>query len=127
MDNDFLIIKKSFTIFAIGFIINLVAVFITHLTGLPLGWCLGYVLSLLVFKINTAFVDAIISKHMKKGIIFANYGCVLGIYTCGLIIGFVFPAICHYAGIFLGYLIPKVTIYWMAITERRKTNELDSE
>lgn len=127
MNNDSLIIKKTFILFTIGFIINLVVAILTHLSGLPLGWSLGYALSLLVFKINTAFVDAIVYKRMGKGIFFANYACVLCIYTCGLIMGFVFTAVCHYASVFLGYLIPKMTIYWMAITERRKTNELDSE
>ena len=127
MTNDSLIVKKSFLLFVIGFIINIAVTFLWHITGLPLGWCLGYALSLIILKINTVSVDAVIQKRMPGVLIAANYALAMIIYVGGLLVGFMFPAICHYMGVFLSYFIIKVTIYWMAFTERRKMNGLDSE
>ena len=116
--------QTSIKVFIVALVISLIVSYIFKNYSYTTGIILGYLISLLVFKI-TVMTDLLLTLHDHKYAVLVVYVMFIGklvIYAAGLILAIKLTSYINYFAVFLGYFIVKITIYVNEAVERRKKN-----
>lgn len=117
------VVKNSVKVFSLALAICVILGIYHHTIAYATGMVIGYVISLIVFKMTVMRVDAILEhqdKSFSNGIIFVMLLGKYMIYSAGILVGIFFKEYVNFVAVFLGYFIVKMTIYANTIAERRK-------
>lgn len=113
------VIKKSLYVFLAGSIIFAIVGLLFQDISYVLGFALGYVIGLIAFLIVIKTTDSILKLSMSAIIVMFGFLIKLALYALGMIIAVKSPWF-HLVGVFLGYMVTKVTIFSEGYVERRR-------
>ena len=117
--------QTSIKVFIVALVISLIVSYIFKNYSYTTGIILGYLISLLVFKITVSMTDLLLTLHDHKYAVLVVYVMFIGklvIYAAGLILAIKLTSYINYFAVFIGYFIVKITIYVNDAVERRKKN-----
>lgn len=117
------VLRNSVKFFSLALAITIVLGLINHTIAYAIGMSIGYVISLIVFKMTVLRVDAILEHQNKAYSNVLIFVMLLGkymIYSAGILLGIFFKEYVNFIAVFIGYFIVNITIYANTIAERRK-------
>lgn len=104
------VIKRSYQIFLLGVILFIfLGIFLKDISYL-FGFILGYALNLIIFYLIIKMSEGILKFSMSTVIIIIMFILKLLIYALGFIIA-VKSDWFHLIGVFVGYMVTKISIY----------------
>lgn len=107
--NEQTVLKSSRYVFFIGCVIlGILGIFFKDVSYV-LGYILGYIINTIVFLLTIKMVDGILTFSNIMIVVFA-FILKLGLYALGFYLAVKLSYI-HIIGVFMGYMINKVTIY----------------
>lgn len=115
--NEKTVLKRSLYVFLIGLVIfGIVGIILKNISYLT-GFVLGYVINLLVFMIIIKMSEGILKFSTAIPIVAFMFILKLILYAIGFFIAIKTPYI-HILGVFIGYMVTKVTIYMEGYTHK---------
>lgn len=114
MKEESKVVKSSITVFSIFALIWVILYLITGNFTLALGFCLGYVINLINFKITIVFVDSVLKTVSQLTLIIVTICFMLKmfLYALGLIIAIKLPQVFNLFTVALGYFVIKLSIFY---------------
>lgn len=108
--NEKTVLKSSIYVFLVGCLgLGLLSLFIQNISYI-LGFILGYIINIIVFLMIMKMSEGILKFSMSTAIIAVMFLAKLALYALGFYISVKSPWF-HLLGVFLGYMVTKVTIY----------------
>ena len=113
------ILKRSVPVFLIFLGILLIVAMITKHIEYALGLVLGYVINIVIFKVITLTVDALLTLGNKTSVVLVMFSFFirLFIYGIGFYIAVKFPSFFSLFTVALGYFMIKLSVhigdYWV--------------
>lgn len=107
--NEKTILKSSIYVFLIeGFLLLLLSLFLQDISYI-LGFILGYIINILVYLLIIKMSESILKFSVSTAIIAIMFVVKLALYALGFFVA-VKSNWFHIVGVFLGYLVTKMTI-----------------
>lgn len=119
--NEHDVMDQSRLVYLAGMIICLILMFITHKAAYPIGFTIGYGISLLVFILIVKMSDLILTLQKPVIIVVLMYLLKMALYALGFTLAVLFPQYVNLFSVFFALMIPKLTIYAGGFRERRKS------
>lgn len=120
--NEKTVLKSSIYVFLIGcFLLLLISLFLQDISYI-LGFVLGYIINVLVYLLIMKMSEGILKFSISTAIIAMMFVVKLALYALGFFVA-VKSSWFHIFGVFLGYLVTKVTINIEGF--RHKGGEID--
>lgn len=104
------VLRRSLYLFFIGcFLFVIIGILLKNISYL-LGFILGYMINVIVFLLIIKMSDEILNTDMSTIFVIMGFVLKLALYALGFYIAVKFEWI-HIFGVFIGYMITKLTIY----------------
>ena len=108
--NEKTVLKSSIYVFLVGCLgLGLLSLCIHNISYI-LGFILGYIINIIFFLMIMKMSEGILKFSMSTAIIAVMFLAKLALYALGFYISVKSPWF-HLLGVFLGYMVTKVTIY----------------
>jgi hypothetical protein len=108
--NEKNVVKRSVFLFLIGIVLfSIIGVFLKDISYL-FGFILGYLLNLVIFYLIIKMSEGILTFSMSTTIVIIMFIVKMLIYALGFIIA-VKSKWFHLLGVFMGYMMTKLSIY----------------
>lgn len=115
-END--VLKQSIKVFAAGIIVfGIVGLFLKEISY-PLGFLLGYVISVLSFYMIIVMSDLILKMGQSIRYVVILFILKMILYAGGFILAIKVDNVFNLVGVFCGYFVTKVTINILGYTNR---------
>lgn len=114
------VLAHSRYVFLVGLGCSIIIGFITRKIAYPLGLCVGYLISVLVFKLIMKMSEIILTLQRPVITVVLMYIAKMALYALGFGLAVLFPRYVNLFAVFAGLMIPKITIYIDGLRERRK-------
>lgn len=108
--NEKTVLKRSVHVFFIASLIILIMSLCLQDISYIFGFILGYIINIIIFLMNIKMSEGILKFSMSTAIIAIMFILKLLFYSLGFFIAVKMDFI-HIFGVFLGYLVIKITIY----------------
>ena len=108
--NEKTVLKRSVHVFFIASLIILIMSLCLQDISYIFGFILGYIINIIIFLMNIKMSEGILKFSMSTAIIAIMFILKLLFYALGFFIAVNMDFI-HIFGVFLGYLVIKITIY----------------
>ena len=108
--NEKTVLKRSVHVFFIASLIILIMSLCLQDISYIFGFILGYIINIIVFLMIMKMSEGILKFSMSTAIIAVMFLAKLALYALGFYISVKSPWF-HLLGVFLGYMVTKVTIY----------------
>ena len=108
--NEKTVLKRSVHVFFIASLIILIMSLCLQDISYIFGFILGYIINIIIFLMNIMMSEGILKFSMSTAIIVIMFILKLLFYALGFFIAVKMDFI-HIFGVFLGYLVIKITIY----------------
>lgn len=105
--------------FLFGLIVSFIITFVTRDYTIPVGWILGSIMGMIVYLVNIEMIDMIISLKKSVLIVMVMHFVKMMLYALALLAGIFMKQYVHLAAVFIALMLPKLTIYWTILGERR--------
>lgn len=122
MQDEKVIVKSSVPIFVgIAVILAIISLWLKNISFV-LGFCLGYFINLIIFKITVISVDGILLMRSKVAMSFMAASRLLKtiIYAIGFLIAIKLPNYFNLFTVTLGYFVIKSTIFYREYRIRKR-------
>ena len=108
--NEKTVLKTSIYVFLVGCIIlGLIGIYFNDISYI-LGFILGYIINVIVYLLIIKMSEGILKFSMSIVIIVIMFIVKLALYALGFYVAVKMSQV-HLLGVFLGYLVTKVTIF----------------
>ena len=105
--------------FLFGLALSLIITFVTRDYTIPIGWILGSIMGMIVYLVNIEMIDLIISLKKSVLIVVVMHVMKMMLYALALLAGIFMKQCVNLAAVFIALMLPKLTIYWTILRERR--------
>lgn len=86
----------------------------------PLGVIIGYIVCYINFMLTIKFSHTILQEGHQVILIILMFMLKLILMIIGFMLAVIWKEYVHLLGVFLGYLITPITIYWLNIKKRKE-------